>query len=242
MTKASTILVVDDNKEFQHIVSLCLAEEGYVLTSAHSTAECLDVLQKTSVDLILLDILLPDGNGLVLIEKIRKLTNVPIIAISGKNEMADKVVGLEMGADDYLTKPFEAPELKARVRAHLRRYASIKDQAKAEVAEESLRIGKWFLNQARFQIFDEVGNSGNLTVGEFRMLHLLAQAPNRVLTREHILDLTKDDNLDILDRSIDIQIARIRKKIGDSAKTPEIIKTVRSVGYMLVADKKKVEL
>ena len=238
MTKPATIFVVDDNKEFQRIISLCLAEDGYAIATAHSVGECLESLQKTPVDLILLDILLPDGNGLVLIEKIRKLTNVPIIAISGKNEIADKVVGLEMGADDYLTKPFEAPELKARVRAHLRRYASMKEPPKA-AKETQLNIGKWKLNHARFQIFDEEGASGNLTVGEFRLLQLLAQSPNRVLTREQILDMTKDDNLDILDRSIDIQIARIRKKIGDSAKTPEIIKTVRSVGYMLVTDKEK---
>jgi two-component system OmpR family response regulator len=234
-----TIFIVEDNKELQHIISLCLAEDDYLVVTADNAQECFEKLKKNSVDLILLDILLPDGNGLALIQRIRQITDAPIIAISGKNEMADKVVGLEMGADDYITKPFEAPELKARVRAHLRRYAnfkepSVKDQSniQAEIA-----IGKWTLNRSRFQIFDENGKSGNLTVGEFRLLELLAASPNRVLSREQILDVIKNENLDILDRAIDIQIARVRKKIGDNGKSPEIIKTVRSIGYMLVLDK-----
>src|SRR3982751_4088565 len=129
MTFQPTIIVVDDNEELQRIIVMCLTEDGYTVVTARSAQECIEKLKKIPVNLILLDILLPDGNGLVLIEKIRTLTDVPIIAISGKNEMADKVVGLEMGADDYMTKPFEAPELKARVRAHLRRYAGMKEKA-----------------------------------------------------------------------------------------------------------------
>lgn len=234
-----TIYIVDDNEELKSLIALSLESEGYAVITAHDSRECLEKLKKISVDLILLDILLPDGNGLVLIEKIRQLTNAPIIAISGKNELADKIVGLEMGADDYMTKPFDEAEMKARVRAHLRRYASMKDAAPSQDAGEKVRIGKWILNRARFQIFDEAGTSGNLTVGEFKLLDMLARAPNRVLTREQILDAIRDDSLDITDRSIDIQVARLRKKIGDNAKMPEIIKTVRSAGYMLVLDSKK---
>lgn len=241
MSGQPTVFVVDDNDELQHIIALCLSEEGYTIASARNAKECLEKLKKIPPDVILLDILLPDGNGLALIEKIRALTNAPIIAISGKNEMADKIVGLEMGADDYITKPFDAAELKARVRAHLRRHASMKASGTEDNNANGLKIGKWIMNRARLQIFDEAGNSGNLTVGEFRLLEMLALAPNRVLSREQILDSIKDDSLDTLDRSIDIQIARVRKKIGDSAKTPEIIKTVRSVGYMLVLDKKKAD-
>lgn len=234
-----TIYIVEDNEELKKLVALSLSAEGYVVITAGSSRECIEKLKKISVNLILLDILLPDGNGLVLIEKIRQLTDAPIIAISGKNEMADKIVGLEMGADDYMTKPFDEAEMKARVRAHLRRYASMKEAGPSQDAMEQVQIGKWVLNRARLQIFDENGISGNLTVGEFKLLDLLARAPNRILTREQILDAINDDSLDITDRSIDIQIARLRKKIGDNAKMPEIIKTVRSAGYMLVLDNKK---
>ncbi len=237
-----TILVVDDNAELQRLIVISLSEDGYTLITAGDTRECLEKLKKIPVNLILLDILLPDGNGLVLIEKIRQLSNAPIIAISGKNEMADKIVGLEMGADDYLTKPFDDAEMKARVRAHLRRYASMREGNPADQqTADGVKIGKWILNRERLQIFDEAGVSGNLTVGEFRLLEMLARAPNRVLSREQILDAIKDDSLDITDRSIDIQIARVRKKIGDNGKMPEIIKTVRSAGYMLVLDRKKSE-
>ncbi len=237
-----TVFIVDDNAELQRIIALCLKEDGYAVLTASNSRECLEKLKNIPVHLLLLDILLPDGNGLVLIEKIRQLTDAPIIAISGKNELADKVVGLEMGADDYLTKPFDEAELKARVRAHLRRYGNMKaPKETATTTADPLRIGKWTINRERFQVFDENGASCNLTIGEFRLLEMLARSPNRVLSREQILDALKEDALDITDRSIDIQIARIRKKMGDNGKTPEIIKTIRSVGYMLVTDAQKAE-
>lgn len=240
--KPVTVFVVDDDEVFQKILSKCLADDGYKVVAAYNAHECLEKLKENSVDLILLDISLPDGNGLVLIQSIRQLTNVPILAISGKNEMSDKVVGLEMGADDYITKPFEPPELKARIRAHLRRNSMLREQAQNNIddtPECCIRIGKWNLSRSKFQIFDDAGQSGGLSLGEFQLLDLLATSPNKVLSREQILDKTKDDNLDISDRSIDIRIARIRKKIGDDGKDSEIIRTVRNAGYMLVLDRGK---
>lgn len=232
------IYLVDDNKDLQDTISENLVEDGYDVTQAFTAAELFTQLKTIKADTILLDLMLPDANGLNLIAKIRECTDAPIIVVSGKGQMVDKVVGLEMGADDYLGKPFEIRELLARVKAHVRRYRTKETSDKVAPASQNdlIKFGKWILDRQKLQIFDGQGASGDLTVKEFRLLEALVLSPNRVLSREQLLKKSRED-FDVFDRTVDIQIARIRKKIGDDATFSAVIKTVRGAGYMFVSDK-----
>ena len=239
--KSVKVFLVEDSDALRETLRENLESEGFATLTAAGARECMQKLPDGAADIILLDLQLPDGDGLTLMREIRKLTDVPIIVISGRDGMADRIVGLEMGADDYIVKPVEIPELVARIHAHLRRYESMQDKKEAVQQDdgENITFAGWTLDRARFQIFDKEGLTGNLTVQEFKLLEAMVLAPNRVLSREHLLGLTKERDFDVLDRSIDIQIARIRKKIGDNGRTPEIIKTVRGAGYMLVIEEGK---
>jgi DNA-binding response OmpR family regulator len=230
--KKLSVLIVDDNEALRDIVRETLQEDNYEVLSAARAEEALSILKAQKVDTILLDLMLPDGNGLDLIAMIREHTDAPVIVISGKGALVDKVVGLEMGADDYLSKPFEMKELSARVKASTRRYKS-QDKKKTEEPLGKIKFSNWILDHAKFQIFDEAGQSGDLTVKEFRLLEAMVLAPNCVLSRDQLLEKARVDSLEVFDRAIDIQIMRIRKKIGDDPKSPKIIQTVRGAGYML---------
>jgi two-component system, OmpR family, response regulator len=228
----SNVLVVDDNAELREVIRENLEMDGYDVNAAATAEETLALLRACRPDTILLDLMLPDDDGLALIGRIRQLTAAPIIVISGKNAWVDKVVGLEVGADDYLGKPFEMKELSARVKASIRRYRARNEMPAAET-QKRIRFGEWVLDQRRLQIFNGEGKPGELTVMEFRLLEALVLAPNCVLSREQLLDKARADSLAVFDRAIDIQITRIRKKIGDDPKMPHIIKTIRGAGYML---------
>lgn len=232
------IYLVDDNADIQETIRENLIDDGYEVTQALTAAELFTKLENIKADTILLDLMLPDGNGLNLIEKIRKHTDAPIIVISGKGQMVDKVVGLEMGADDYLGKPFEIRELLARIKAHVRRYRARQpaDDTALLQHHDLIKFGKWALDRQKLQIFDDQGRSGELTVKEFRLLEALVLSPDRVLSREQLLNKSRE-GFDVFDRTIDIQITRIRKKIGDNATSPEIIRTIRGAGYMFVSGK-----
>lgn len=236
--KKPNIYLVDDNKEVQNTISENLIDDGYEVTQAYSAAELFIKLKIQKPDTILLDLMLPDANGLDLISKIREHTDAPIIVVSGKGHMVDKVVGLEMGADDYLGKPFEIRELLARVKAHVRRYKAHQSVIKDEhfPQDNFTKFDKWTLDRQKLQIFDDQGTSGDLTVKEFRLLDTLVMSPGRVLSREQLLSKSRED-FDGFDRTVDIQITRIRKKIGDDAAAPKIIRTIRGAGYMFVNDK-----
>jgi PAS domain S-box-containing protein len=230
--------VIDDDELLRTIVRKNLEEHSYTVFAASDGEAALRVLKVKKMDTILLDLGLPDGDGLSLISDIRQHTDAPIIVVSGKSAWVDKVIGLEVGADDYLGKPFEMKELVARVKANIRRYKKLSREKEEEddTAPQRIRFGNCILDCARFQVFDEAGKSCGLTTMEFRLLHVLVKAPNRVLSREQLLDKVHAENLNIGDRSIDIQIVRIRKKIGDGLKTPKVIETVRGEGYMLTCD------
>lgn len=238
MTQKATILSVDDDKNLQLVLREYLEEDGYKVLGAFSGRELEDKLTSDPFDVVLLDLMLPDSQGLGLITKIRAATKAPIIIVSGKSDTTEKIVGLEMGADDYITKPFEMRELSARIRAVLRRTHNEHPAPLAanDTSQDNLVFKNWRLDRTQYQAFDSKGNSLNLTTGEFKLLEALAVSPNRALSREHLFDLTRDGKFDTFDRAIDIQIARIRKKLGDDTKTPALIKTVRGVGYMLCAD------
>lgn len=228
---AHSLLLIDDNDALRDVVRENLELDGYTVFAASSGGEGMRILQVKRVDAILLDLMLPDADGLSLIAKMRALTEAPVIVISGKGGWVDKVVGLEMGADDYLAKPFEMKELAARIKAAIRRTIP-KAPPAADVLPRQTRFGRHVLDAARFQAFDDTGKSCDLTPMEFRLLEALVQSPRRVLTREQLLDRARAGNLEVGDRAIDIQIARIRKKLGDT----DLIQTVRGVGYSLGCD------
>jgi len=242
-TQKAVVLSVDDDKNLQLVLREYLEEDGYKVLDAHSGRELEEKLKGDPFDVVLLDLMLPDSQGLGLISKIRSVTPAPIIIVSGKSDTTEKIVGLEMGADDYITKPFEMRELSARIRAVLRRTNADSPQQTANAANDTvgdmIAFKDWRLDRTQYQAFDAKGQSLGLTTGEFKLLEALAVSANRALSREHLFDLTRDGKFDTYDRAIDIQVARIRKKLGDDTKNPVLIKTVRGVGYMLCAEPNK---
>lgn len=237
--KAGSVLLVEDDELDRRIMCCDLQAGGYEIFAAQDGKTSLDILNtRHDIDVVLLDLGLPDGSGLDLIEKMRIRTDAPIIIVSGRDDEIDRILGFEKGADDYLVKATDMRilmrELMARVKANIRRYKSSHPTPSHTLrcGGEKIRFGRWLLDSSKYQIFDENGRSGNLTVKEFQLLEVLVRAAGRVLSREHLFALVRDDDDYAYDRAIDVQITRIRKKIGDSAQSPELIKTVRGIGYM----------
>ena len=234
--KKATIICVDDDQGLQTVVSHYLEEQGYKVLSAYSGKELESTMLTENADAILLDLVLPDSEGLDLIRKIRDKSNVPIIVVSGRSDTTEKIVGLEMGADDYMTKPFAMRELSARLRAVMRRAANESTGVSGDTNKKDtskIKFGSWLLDRTQYQVFDQNNNPLELTIGEFRLLEALLISANRTLSREHLFEATREGTFDAYDRAIDIQIARIRKKLNDD---PSMIKTVRGVGYMYVGN------
>ena len=234
--KKGTILSVDDDENLQTVIAQYLEGEGYTVVTANNVATAMEKVDADGLDVVLLDLVLPDGEGLSLIPQFQAKCQAGIIIVSGKSDTTEKIICLEMGADDYLTKPFEMRELAARIKAVVRRTEAKRTQSSDKegdaTADKSDRIdlGDWVVDRAQYQVFDKDGQSLQFTTGEFQLLEALALSPNRALSRERLFDLTRDGEFDAYDRAIDIQIARIRKKMGDVDS--QIIKTVRGVGYM----------
>lgn len=242
MNKA-TILSVDDDEGLQVVLKEYLESDGYKVLRAHDLKEFeMWSEQGESIDLVLLDLMLKNTQGLSLIQTIREKIKSPIIIVSGKTDTTEKIVCLEMGADDYITKPFEMRELSARVKAVLRRAYADNDKTSTQTMSEIKTSGEkiyfenWYLDCGQYQLYDLDDHSVELTTGEFKLLEALVLSAKRVVSRERLFEITREGaNYDAYDRAIDIQIARIRKKIGDHSKDSEIIKTVRGVGYMFCA-------
>lgn len=229
------ILSVDDDEGLQVVLKQYLENDGYSVVAAKNGHELEEKLKTINPSVILLDLVLPDTDGTNLISQIRSNHQTPIIVVSGKHDTTEKIVCLEMGADDYLTKPFEMRELSARIKAALRRINNENDKPAPATsftngASSKIEFGPFTLDRDQFQVFDKAGNSLNVTTGEFKLIEALVMSPNRVLSREQLFEITRDGNYDIYDRAIDIQIGKIRKKIGPEQS--KLIKTVRSVGYM----------
>lgn len=226
------VLSVDDDEGLQTVLKQYLEGESYVVATASNGAQMNEKLEDVNADVILLDLVLPDTDGITLIPQIRAKTQVPIIVLSGKSDTTEKIICLEMGADDYITKPFEMRELSARIKAAMRRMevpANTNNEAIA-LKEDTITFNKFTLDRNQFQLFDGKNNALDITTGEFKLLEALVLAPNRALSREQLFELTRDGEFDSYDRAIDIQIGRIRKKLGKEGSN--IIKTVRGVGYM----------
>lgn len=214
-----------------------LKAEGYAVSEAADGAGLMAMLEKKPVDLITLDVRLGGEDGFNLAREVRAKNNVPIIMISGKGDMIDRVVGLELGADDYIAKPFHMREVLARIRAVLRRYETQgAEPARASPAEKSRRFefDGWVLDAGRRALVNPEGKDCELTTAEFNLLLLLVERPGRVLSRDELMDLLKGHDWTPLDRSIDGLVARLRKKI-ERGEVPQLVKTVRGVGYVFAA-------
>lgn len=233
MQKGS-ILSVDDDQDLQTVVGQYLESDGYKVVTAYDAATALEKLDAVPLDVILLDLVLPDAEGLSLIPQVKNKSKAGVIVVSGKSDTTEKVVCLEMGADDYITKPFEMRELSARIKAVIRRTENQNEQSQDQPqADDKIVLeNDWCLDRSQYQLFDNDNKSVDLTTGEFKLLEALVLSANRALSREHLFDITRGGEYDAYDRAIDIQVARLRKKLKDDTKSPEIIKTVRGVGYM----------
>ena len=234
MNKA-TILTIEDDENLRIVIQSFLEDQGYNVLTGSSGKDLIEKIQNIHIDVILLDLILPDSDGLNLMSQVRKHTNAPIIVVSGKDEPTDKILGLELGADDYLGKPFEMRELYARIKAVLRRsmgdsHAANDSTKKVEAVK--LRFGDWIMDRASFNVYDAAGKSADLTTAEFKLLEILLNASGRALTRDQLFELGRGQDYQSYDRAVDIHIARLRKKLGDDPKAPHLIKTVRGIGYM----------
>ncbi|HVY87964.1 MAG TPA: response regulator transcription factor [Hyphomonadaceae bacterium] len=235
------ILVVDDDRGLRETIADFLEIEGYAIHQAANVAEARKVFAESAPDLILLDINMPGGSGLSFAGELRGQSAVPIIILSGKGEMVDRVVGLEVGADDYLPKPFELRELLARVRAVLRRArpaavaTSAVTPASAPSQDREAHFGPFILNPSRRSVRTESGAAIELTGAEYNLLAALVDRANRVMTRDAIADLTRKEDWQGFDRSIDTLVSRLRRKLSPHADAAALIQTVRGEGYVLAA-------
>lgn len=227
------ILIVDDDAQLRQLVSKMLRAHGYRATAVAGGREMLEMLRATPVDLIILDVMLPGASGLELCRHVRQSSSVPILMLTAKSEETDRVLGLEMGADDYLTKPFGSRELLARVRALLRRTNNAPNLVRPPTGTKYTFEG-WIVDTLRRELINPEGIIIDVSTGEYDLLLVFVEAPQRVLTREQLLDLARNrTTVPGFDRSIDTQISRLRRKMGgDDADS--IIKTIRGAGYMFV--------
>jgi two-component system, OmpR family, response regulator len=237
MTEAQHILVVDDDPDVRELLRECLEDAGFLVTEAASSQPMMDRLAKGGIDLVTLDITLGKENGLLLAAQVRARFPVPIVMITGKGDTIDRVVGLEMGADDYISKPFHPREVIARIRAVLRRGGDHKETGPA-IARERLSFDGCLLDIGKRELVLPNKEAAALTTAEFNLLEAMAKRPQRVLSRDTIMDLLKGHDWSPLDRSIDALVSRLRKKIEIDPENPRLVKTIRGVGYIFACDVK----
>ncbi|HMN38652.1 MAG TPA: response regulator transcription factor [Hyphomicrobium sp.] len=227
------ILVVDDDPEIRQLLRAAFEAEGMHVREASQGAECADLLAREPIDLVTLDLNLGGEDGLRIARELRARRNVPIVMITGKADPIDRIVGLELGADDYIVKPFHMREVVARVRAVLRRYeAGLASPAEnGHAGKPRYDFDGWRFDTARREVRNPSGEVCDLTTAEFNLLRILLERPGRVLSRDELMDQLKGHDWSPLDRSIDALVARLRKKIEPHSERPMLIKTVRGVGY-----------
>jgi two-component system response regulator VanR len=228
--KKNTVLVVDDEKDIREVIQIYLENEGIDVITASDGLDAMDRLKNNDVDLIILDIMMPKLDGIRTCLQIRKEKNLPIIMLSAKVEDSDKILGLNVGADDYVTKPFNPLELTARVKSQLRRYLNFNDEVKHN--DDEIVIDNLVINRASREVFVD-GNFIRLTPLEFSILELLAMNRGRVLSTEQIYDKVWDEPFNNADNTVAVHIRNIREKIEINPKEPKYIKVVWGVGYKI---------
>ena len=232
------ILVVDDDPAMRELLDVYLSENDFRVSVAEGGARMAELLQTEAIDLVILDLRLRGEDGMQLARELRTTSRIPVIIVSGKQDEADRVMGLEIAADDYITKPFSNRELLARVRAVLRRYAATTapDDATPRRAERrAFRFSGWELNVLARRLTAPDASRVELSNGEFNLLLALCEAPQRALSRDQLLELSRLHGAEVYDRSIDVQILRLRRKIEVDASDPKLIRTERGVGYLFDA-------
>ncbi|MCI0506975.1 MAG: response regulator [Gammaproteobacteria bacterium] len=237
------VLVVDDDPDIRYLLNEYLSEHGYSVAQAEDGKSARQQLEKQVPNVVLLDISLPGEDGLSIARFMREHHDIGIIIVSGAGETVDRIVGLEIGADDYISKPFDPRELRARLKNVARRYQRPAASAMATPAVEHddqtrVSFGSCTLDLMSYQLLDKDGREISITNMEFDLLKVFAERPNRPLTRDQLLNLTQNRDWDPYDRSIDIRITRLRKKIEPDPEKPQVIKTVRGIGYMFAVSGK----
>ncbi len=228
------LLVVDDDRQLRDLLTRFLGKHGYRVTTARDGQEMRQALKSWRIDLVILDLMLPGDDGLTLCRELRAVSRMPIIMLTAMGEETDRIVGIEMGADDYLPKPFNPRELLARIKAVLRRTRELSLQAPAG-GDLTLRFAGWRLDRVQRKLESPDGVVVELSGGEFDLLLAFIEHPRRVLSRDQLLDLSRGRAAAPFDRSVDVQVGRLRRKIETDPKDPQLIKTVRGGGYLFTA-------
>lgn len=232
MVAMLSILMVDDDAQIRQLLSEYLSDFGMSVVAVADGKAMEEALKNSSFDLVILDLMLPGEDGLSLCRSLRAESNIPILMLTARGEAMDRVVGLELGADDYIVKPFEPRELVARIQTILRRVRGKREIRKEQNEAEFMG---WRLNYVLRHLVSPKELVIPLSNAEFRLLTVFIENPNRILTREFLLDSARGRDMDIFDRSIDILVSRVRQKLNDDSRTPTLIKTVRGEGYLFDA-------
>jgi two-component system phosphate regulon response regulator OmpR len=237
MADTPHIAVVDDEAQIREAVGEYLELHGFAVSLANG-GEALRAIMAGDkpIDLVILDLNMPGEDGLTIARYLREHSHVGIIILTATGQTLDRIIGLEIGADDYMGKPFDLRELLARVKSVLRRVETTTSAKGDKTGEDEIKIGRLTLNTAMHKLFDENGEEVQLTSMEYDLLQAFAGSANRVLNRNELLDLSHSQNSDPFDRSIDVRIARLRRKIEKDPSKPQILKTIRGAGYMFVRD------
>ena len=241
MTIQTHLAVLDDEVDITRLLGHYLQSQGFRVTELHRGSELMDLMRRDPPALVLLDLGLPGEDGFAIARQLREHWHCGLVIVTGRGDAIDKVVGLEVGADDYVTKPFDLRELVARIKAVLRRLEPAPSRpaplsaAPAAAGERTrLRFAQWLLDTAARRLCDEQGRDMPLTSGEFDLLSAFARAPGRVLSRDYLLEQTRGRSAGPFDRTIDVQVGRLRRKLEVDPEDPQIIKSVRGAGYILV--------
>ena len=239
------IVIVDDDPEIRALLTQFLTAQGFAVTAVEDGSALRRALEREAADLVVLDLMLPGEDGLALCRRLRATTSVPIIMLTAMGSETDRVVGLELGADDYLAKPFSTRELLARIRAVLRRTGAdatvTRETSAIRPSGEILDFAGWRLDVSRRRLTDPGGVLVDVTSGEFDLLLVFLRHPHQVLSRDQLLDLSRGRVSGPLDRTIDVQVGRLRRKIEADPKNPDLFKTVRGGGYLLATDVRTTE-
>ncbi len=240
-TDFTHVLVVDDDREITQLLDTYFTRNQFLVSTAQNGEQMLAKLGASRIDLVILDIMMPGDDGFTLCKRVRAHSDVPIIMLTAGSDETDRIIGLELGADDYMTKPFNPRELLARVKAVLRRVADRHDQPDALPHNTQVRFGVWRLDVQKRQLHHERGDTLTLNGADFDLLQIFLKHPGEIISREVLFQRLKGRELSPYDRSIDVQISRLRHKLDDDGKSPQLIKTVRGQGYILTTSVESVQ-